>query len=397
MLAAALVSIADGALMVGLPFLTLSLGGSPSQVGLVGGLPRLLYVIGLLLGRPLLDRFDLRLIAVCGCLGLGATTLAMPTASSLGPLFVAVALYGVATSLFWPPLVGLLFAGYRGRSLNRRLGQFNMAWSGGMVAGPWLGGELYTRAFGLPFWAAAVMFALAALGILFFLRYSIRAPASLSLSTDEAQTSATHAPDERTRVFHRMARLALISSYLVLGLLRYQLPNLSQELEINEATFGRIGTVLSLSLAVAFFLLGRASGWHYRAWLLWLGQAVMAGSLLILLLAASAWHLTICVLIAGQGIGLMYTSHLFYGSSAGSNRARVMTMHEVLLSIGFLLGAYGGGLIADATGNRALYGVACGAILIGVAAQVGVWLLATGRSGSGGAPGGRRAAPEIEP
>ena len=60
-----------------------------------------------------------------------------------------------------------------------------------------------------------------------------------------------------------------------------------------------------------------------------------------------------------------------------------MTRHEVLLSIGFLLGAYGGGLIADYNGNRALYAVAFAVILTGVAIQVGMRLLADGQGGDG--------------
>ncbi|UCG31843.1 MAG: hypothetical protein JSU68_09270 [Phycisphaerales bacterium] len=382
LLASFLVSQADGALMVGLPYLSLSMGGTASQVGLVGGLMRLCYVIGLLTGRHLLDRAALGWIAVCGCCGLAATTLVMPSMPTLGPLFGVVALYGLATALFWPPLVGLLFAGHQGQALNRRLGQFNVAWSAGMVTGPWLGGELFGLAPGLAFWASVGMFAAAGVCLAPVARTSGRG-ASAQRSGGAVEESSTAKCDDRTILFHRMAQVSLIGGYLVLGLLRYQLPNLAKELEIGSATFGRVGTVLSLSLAAAFYLLGRAARWHYLGWLFWGGQVVMAASLLVLLRAANAYHMTWCVLVAGQGIGLVYSSHLYYGSSASGHRALVMTRHEVLLSLGFLLGAYGGGLIADQSNNRALYAVGFVVILAGVAVQVGMWLLAGGRWGKG--------------
>ena len=70
LISAALISVSEGALFVGLPFLTLHLDGTASQVGLVGGLMKLAYVVGLLGTRRGSARFEMRSVAVMSSSGL---------------------------------------------------------------------------------------------------------------------------------------------------------------------------------------------------------------------------------------------------------------------------------------------------------------------------------------
>lgn len=373
LIAAALISVSEGALFVGLPFLTLHLDGTASQVGLVGGLMKLAYVVGLLGTRRGSARFEMRSVAFLGCAGLAASAAMLAGASTYRLVLYGAAAYGLATSLFWPPIVGLLSVGLHGMALNRRLGRFNFAWSAGMLIGPAIGGVLFTLAPRWPFVFVAGCNLLA--GVLVFsvaARKPRAAPAPPARELPGETGERTESID-RPGTFLRMARVALLMGYVVTGLLRYQLPILARDMRISEATFGLIGACLSASLVAAFVVLGRLGTWHNRKVLLWAGQVLMAACLLVPVVASAAWQLVACMLVVGPGIGLSYASHLFYRTSSGSDRAEGMTAHEVLLSVGFLLGAFGGGLVAEWTGNRWLYLVGTAVVLLGVAIQMALW------------------------
>lgn len=391
LVASALISVSEGALFIGLPFLVIHFGGTPQQVGLVGAVNKVLYVAGLLGARRVGKRFNLFASSAVGCIGLAVSALGISRSCDFAGVLFWSAGYGLATALFWPPVVGLLSRGLHSAALNRRLGRFNLAWSGGMLMGPWIGGLLFESGPAMPFCFAAVCNAGAALLVVVASgRSSPRQDAPIQSNKGAEPPPVAHMDGDHA-TYLRMARVALISGYMVIGVLRYQLPNLAVEMRISEATFGLIGTALSASLTAAFLWLGRYSNWHYRRFLLWASQLVLAGALLIPLGASHAWQLTICVLFAGQAIGLSYTSHLFYRTSQGDDRARGMAMHEVVLSIGFFVGAFGGGLVADLTDNRLVYPVIAAAILVGVAIQFGLWTARPGNPRRVEGPAGGRA------
>ncbi|MCC7293514.1 MAG: MFS transporter [Phycisphaerales bacterium] len=382
-------SAAFGQLFVAWPFLAQQhMQAKPAQVGLIAALYQGPYVLAVLAGRPLLDRIDPRIQAALSNLLLAVSACGMVFAASLNQLLVLVTISGLATSWLWPPVMGRVSAGLEAAALNRRLGRFNAAWSTGMVLGPLVGGYLYAWNVSAPFWSAMVYHIVSA-ALLMTCR-----PAG-KLSSSESRLSPPPQEGETAQVacFRRMARVALVSGYVSLGLLRFQLPVLAeQELKMNSARFGKIGMLLSLTMALGFWALGRHPWWHFRARGLWVFQAVLACSLLLAYAASGAFALFLCAGITGVGISFLYASHLYYGVTGGARRSRRMAIHEVLVSAGFLVGAYGGGLLAGVIGLRAPYLIGCGALLCGVAAEMAIYRCDTLRGG-GGAEGSPMIAP----
>lgn len=342
---------------------------TPEQVGLIAALYQGPYVLAVLAGRPLLDRIDPRVQAALSNLLLALAACGMVFAASLNQLLVLVTLSGLATSWLWPPVMGRVSAGLEGTALNRRLGRFNAAWSTGMVLGPLIGGYLYQWHISAPFWSAVAYHVVSA-GLLMTCRPAAKGTPSEMPRHVEATPEAE---PSHVACFRRMARVALVSGYVSLGLLRFQLPVLAeQELKMTSARFGKIGMFLSLTMALGFWALGRNPWWHFRARWLWVFQAVLACSLLLAYAASGAFALFLCAGITGVGISFLYASHLYYGVTGGARRSRRMAIHEVLVSAGFLVGAYGGGLLAGVIGLRAPYVVGCGALLCGVAAEMAI-------------------------
>jgi len=368
---ALLSSISFGQLLVAWPFYARHLGASASQVGLIGGLYQGCYALALIVGRPILDRFTPRVLAMTASLLLAFFAMVMSTVTTLTTLFVIVALFGLSTFLLWPAVMGAIATGFEGRSLNRRLGRFNAAWSIGLIIGPAVGGWLYSFGAYWPFLLAGT-FHLVSAGFM----WRCPTPKTHRDQTSQNKTIPDTSPSERNVKLRSMARVGLVCGYFVFGMMRFQLPNLAAESGLTAADFGPISATLSLSTAIGFILLGRVDAWRNRGSVIWIVQLLLAITLLILVDDAGKGHLYLCSALAGFWISFLYASHLYYGVSGRGNRARLMAIHELLLSAGFLTGALGGGLIADLTYNRFPYLVGCVVLLVGVVAEL---LLANGR------------------
>lgn len=379
-------SVAYGQVFLALPYLAKKMDASSTQVGLIGGLYQGLYLAAVLAGRPLLDRMDGCRQAALGSVALAVCAAGFAWTHSIHAVLACVGVYGVALSWLWPPVMGRISAGLEGVKLNRRLGRFNASWSGGMILGPVLGGHLYEWHAGAPFLLAGA-YHLASAALL--ASCSKAGPADLTrlTSTSAAPSSGDSGElPQQTRVFRRMARWALVSGYLALGLLRLQLPRLAEErFGIKASEFGLVGTLLNLTMSAGFIGLGLDAWWHYRAWALRVFQIGLAGALLLAPLARNASVLYVCAGLSGMMVSFLYASHLFYGVSTGVNRSRLMAVHEILVSVGFLLGSFGGGVIADVWGLNTPYWIGAAAIVGGMVSTI--LIRARSRTGDA-APGG---------
>ncbi len=363
-----------GAMFVMLPYRMGHLGGSAGDVGLVGGLYQGCYVVAMLASAALFDRFNARRMAVTGNVLLTGAVLLMAAAQRKEMLLAAVAVYGVATAWHWPLVMGLISTGAEGAALNRRLGRFNAAWSGGLIIGPFVGGGLYSADTSTAFVAVAALHAICV--VLFVIMTAPERRSAAEITTSPALPAAgAKSPaaaasvssrasgdppggdlDPRTADFRAMARLALVCSYMAVGLLRYHLPVVAQNhLGLPAARFSLVSTSFNAAQTAGFVLLGLSAIWHFRVGWFWFAHVVLAASLWIGGGADSRGGLILCSVIAGLGVSFLYASHLYYGVSGGLRRARLMTLHEILLSLGFMAGSFGGGYTAEIYGRRSPY------------------------------------------
>jgi len=360
-----------GMTLLVVPFEIHRLGGSPADIGAAGGIWTGAYVLGLLVFGRRVDRLDPRLL-VRAALGLIATmVLLIGFAPNLLVLFLANAGYGMLSGLFWPPIMGWISTGHEGPSLNRRLGRFNLSWSTGMVIGPPIGGALYELDRVLPFYCG-----IAALVLGMVVITVIRSP-DTSPPSDGLPNGNNNADDvdvERNAVFRPIARIAHLLSYVAVGVFRFQLPSLALHMGIGASRFGGVMMCLSIAMALAFYVLGRTHRWHYRLSGLLAAQVALIGSVVALLWVHTAWQMGLCLIVGGVCVGLIYSSDLYYGVSGGVKRARLMAVHELLLSIGFVIGSFGGGWVTGHIALRAAYPICATLLAAGMLIQVAVLL-----------------------
>lgn len=361
-----LISVCGGMVMLMAPFEVHRLGGSATAMGGIGGLLTVTYIVACVLLSSRVDRFDPKQLVQMGVVLQGVMFLLLALSPNLTVLFVAAAVYGTLPGLVWPPVMGWISTGHEGPNLNRRLSHFNLSWSTGMMIGPMIGGVLYEIHHTIPFFSATVML-IPALAIIMH----IPSPRSAG---ETGGPSGGELPNDfdarRTAVFRPLARIAIFLAYMAVGVFRFQLPSLALHLNIRTSVVGGVMMGLSIAMAAAFYVLGRTHRWHYRFSVLFLAQVILGGSVLALLLVDTWPQMAWCVIVGGLCVGVCYSSNLFYNVSGGTQRARLMAIHELLLSSGLVVGSTGGGWITDWISLRAAYPACSAMILAGLLAQM---------------------------
>ncbi|HUW84120.1 MAG TPA: MFS transporter [Phycisphaerae bacterium] len=349
-----------------LPLLGLNIEDRPDLVGLIGAAGTATYALACWLLRPVLNRVNPRLSTVASTLTQAALVAAMSQTGSLYTLMALAAAAGLAMCFFWPPLMGWISADVEGRALNRRLGRFNLMWSTGLLAGPFPSAALFELANWLPFAVAAGVLILVALLLLTL----APAPATRRSDTETKQGAPVVPTDAKLVAFRYASWIGLFFGYAVTGMFRFQLPALFRHLQIRDAIFGAVMTVLTGAMALGFILLGRTEIWHYRRGLHAAAQVVIAAVVLSLLWAGQAAEIGLIVGVTGLCLGLLYSCSIFYSATASLGRtSSLMAVHEASLSSGVVFGCLIGGYATQYVSVRATYPICAVLLLVGLVIQ----------------------------
>ncbi|HEY3397226.1 MAG TPA: MFS transporter [Armatimonadota bacterium] len=358
---------------------------SPVELGILAASGPAVYTVGCLTLGHLSDRLGRRNSALMG-LGLAALCAAGHYWSAeVWQLVVWSSIYGLAMSLFWPTTSAWFseLASLSPGALNRALGNFNVAWSSGMVLGAVIGGVLW-RAIG-PLTFLALVALLVTVGVALFWVPQRRPVESVSeeISPEAATPEPTVDPAVTSR-FLVSARLVSFLSWFMTGVLLTILPKLASLLGMPENQTG-------LSIAAYYFAIvlllwaGRTSSrWQYRLWPLILPAPLAVVGMGAVASARSLPMFLGACLIAGVCTALSVSTSLYYAlHGRESGRAASTALHEAVVGLGGVTGGLVSGVLAESMIARlglenALRGslllVAALAVVMGLA-QLVVWPL----------------------
>ena len=345
---------------VALPFVIKWLDGSDTHVGLCLSLNMGTYTICCIFAIPLVHRFNPKRMVQLGAIGSTLAVLGMMAAvywasnsgkkmQGLWILDACVVFNGVSMVFFWPSMMAWVSHNWHGRGLNRRLGQFNMAWSAGAVLAPFVGGYLVEIH---PIWPfiAVVGVVASSLTVLSFARRPVG-----------AETEPDHRADAHSAIgseplgdcFLWMSRVALVAVWVANGLFRSQFGLLLKlDLHYTESDFGVLSTCMSGAMAAIFIIMGRNHIWQYKGFFLIGAQALVLQWLLLAYWSDHLAGLAVSSALIGLGLGFLYASHLCYGLARAGKRVHVTAMHEALLGVGLVTGSLVGGWLSDTMQSR---------------------------------------------
>jgi predicted MFS family arabinose efflux permease len=269
-------------------------------------------------------------------------------------------------SLFWPFLMTWVSADYEGAVLNRRLGTYNGMWSSAAIMGPLIGGVLVEMNTLGPIVVGVV--SLAVCYVLLCLAHDGSAGTAASVR----EVDALEICFDRKLLLRLkwMARIALFCSWACLGVSRSQFALLFTSMGFSETQFGIMVTLFGICNFAVLTGAGRFAFWHFKPALLLGVQMVLALSLFLLIFGRTLWAFVPAFVIMGSGFGFAYSSHLYYGACGNKKRSTQMSIHEVTISLGVIVGAGAGGYLSRNFGNYSPYWFAVVVLAVGLMAQV---------------------------
>jgi MFS family permease len=357
----------DGSLyliLTAVPLKAVSLQAGPFVLGLLPVLSSGVYIVSALFFGRLSDRVSRTRMCRLGAWIRALSAIGLTQARSVPALLAWMPVLGIASALFWPGLQAAIGEAYPERDLGRNLGAFNISWSGGKMLGFLCGGVIMASAgFAPALLLAAGATALAAL----FVPARIHRAGEGAPAGAPAPEADSFAPGPQAR--RAWKRIGWSANFVLFGIgatLNYQYPKLLFALGFNGRDFGLYLGAVYLFQTLAFVLLMRWGSWRFRLWPLLLSQTLTLGAVAGLGWLTSRPLILATAPLVGLGLGMSYTSSIYYSLFREGGAGRNTGIHESLLGTGTFLLPLLGGALAQATGGlRAPY-VLCALVLAGI-------------------------------
>lgn len=347
--------------------LAIALGASPLQLGLMGVVWRIPYVLFCPVAGKVSDRAGRKRMAQAAALSLGFLHLVLTRVTTVSQLLCVVPFIGLATGMFWPPLQSWI-GDMRTGELGTAVGKFNIAWSSAGMLGTLLAGFLSEIGTRTPFLISACLVVM----IVLLVTLVPEQPPTQDRSSAEPATTplAAARPDPEThRAFLHAAWVANLVAFIGIGTITTFFPKLGADLGLSPSVIGMIVSTFALGRLLTFVILTRSTRWQYHARLLVMALLVSAASMGLASASNTLWLLAFCFAIMGVVGGITYTASLFYALDAPGQGGANAGIHESLLSAGLALSAFSGGVVAQTWGLRAPF------LLSGVILLVGtLWI-----------------------
>ncbi len=354
-------------------FRAIQWGALPLWLGILAAAGPALYTVGCLTLGRLSDRLGRRNSALSG-LALGAVALGGHYFSTeVWHLVAWAGLFGCGMSLFWPTTEAWFseLAADSPRGLDRALGNFNVAWSSGMVLGALLGGFLWQALEVRAFLALLVLICLVALGL-----FGVPQPRRTEPTVHLHAHNGVRVDPAVTARFLLSARLTALLSWFMTGVNLTILPKLAHVIAMPESQTGLAIAAYYATVVVGFWIGRTSSRWQYRLWPIVLPVPLALVGMGGLVVAQSIGPFMLACLIAGASTALSASTALYYALHGREEDLAASTaIHETVVGVGGVAGAIVSGLLAEALTAR--YGLEpalrnCFVMVAVVAALLGV-------------------------
>ncbi|MFA6687999.1 MAG: MFS transporter [Sphaerochaetaceae bacterium] len=363
--------------------LRLKFGLSAQMIGIAASVYTFTYLLFCMAGGGLCARMRPRHCIELSMAGMGISVAWFAVSGTIASAFVALALYGAFMSMLWPQVEGWFSRGKEGAQLNHVSSAFNFSWSFGAGLSPYIAGVLVERSTTLPLFSGICVFA--AVFLLIAIASAVE-PGIRAVPSERAHVGTAHVIDQSTPL-RFLCWSGIVLVYTGLSVVQTIFPLYAQDvMGIPESTAGLLLLIRGVATCFTFVILGKTSRWQFKLSFiivtqLLFGGACFAGSLLhggdsmAAFVAYGVFFLAFGVLFA-----IAYTLSMFHGASGCVNRSRRMMIHEVLLTIGTIVGAIFGGAIYERFGfDRILYVIAVLSCLL-VLVELAAWLSGARRS-----------------
>lgn len=322
-------------------------GMSADQIGIAASIYTVTYLFSCIGGEAWARKLSPRHCIEVSLTGMALSIILLVLSPSLVVVYAALALYGCFMSLMWPQVEGWISRGKEGPQLNKAMSAFNFSWSFGAGLAPYIGGVLVeiSTVTALSFGSVFLLL------VMFFLVLSSRFIPTIKAVPSEKHSVEDAGGSDASTPLRYLCWIGVVLVYTGLSVVQTIFPLYAQDvLKISESTTGVLLLARGVTTCFVFFLLGRTTWWHFRKGIILGVQAAFAVLCLLAVRFTALWMYVPFFIAFGIVFAAAYNMSIFHGASGSINRARRMMIHEVLLTVGTIIGATSGGFVYEHLG-----------------------------------------------
>ena len=304
-------------------------------IGLASSIYPTLYFLGCIFMPKFLPSLNGKARILAANIGMAFTGLVLTFIKNEALIMTDLVFYGLFQSLLWTNMETWITGGKEGGELTSRLTLFNFSWSFSVGLATSFSGFVSEYSTRLSIWSGCVFFLISALLV------ALSGRSYDSKKEKEEIVSEDHSSPLR---FPSWAGVLLV--YTGYSLVLTVFPQYAMDtLGYSESVTGNILLFRGISVTIAFLIMQKARVWQKGVGPILGSQAFFAILTFLMLFLRSIAAFAILFALYGFVFALSYDLSIFHGAEGAKDRHKRMVIHEVLLTIGTIIGSLVGGFV----------------------------------------------------
>ena len=304
-------------------------------IGLASSIYPTLYFLGCIFMPKLLPSLKGKARILAANIGMAFTGLVLTFIKNEALIMTDLVFYGLFQSLLWTNMETWITGGKEGGELTSRLTLFNFSWSFSVGLATSFSGVVSEYSTRLSIWSGCVFFLISALLV------ALSGRSYDSKKEKEEIVSEDHSSPLR---FPSWAGVLLV--YTGYSLVLTVFPQYAMDtLGYSESVTGNILLFRGISVTIAFLIMQKARVWQKGVGPILGSQAFFAILTFLMLFLRSVAAFAILFALYGFVFALSYDLSIFHGAEGAKDRHKRMVIHEVLLTLGTIIGSLVGGFV----------------------------------------------------
>ena len=304
-------------------------------IGLASSIYPTLYFLGCIFMPKLLPSLKGKARILAANIGMAFTGLVLTFIKNEALIMTDLVFYGLFQSLLWTNMETWITGGKEGDELTSRLTLFNFSWSISVGLATSFSGFVSEYSTRLSIWSGCVFFLISALLV------ALSGRSYDSKKEKEEIVSEDHSSPLR---FPSWAGVLLV--YTGYSLVLTVFPQYAMDtLGYSESVTGNILLFRGISVTIAFLIMQKARVWQKGVGPILGSQAFFAILTFLMLFLRSIAAFAILFALYGFVFALSYDLSIFHGAEGAKDRHKRMVIHEVLLTLGTIIGSLVGGFV----------------------------------------------------
>ena len=304
-------------------------------IGLASSIYPTIYFLGCIFLPKVLPSLKGKTRILIAQTGMAFTGIVLTALENEALIMVDLVFYGLFQSLLWTNMETWMTGGKEGSELTGRLTLFNFSWSFSVGLATSFAGFISEFSTRLSIWSGCLMFIVASVIVLLS-----------GKGHEEKEKSEDKIKEDHSSPLRFPSWVGVLLVYTGYSLVLTVFPQYALDyLGFSESVTGNILLSRGVCVTIAFLIMQKARGWQKGMAPIILSQLLFALLTLSMLFVSSIPSFAVLFALYGAVFALSYNLSIFHGAEGAVDRHKRMVIHEVLLTVGTIIGSLFGGFV----------------------------------------------------